>query len=196
MLTARVTILHISGEVQIPLGSVDLASDNLRMWKEIKEPPKNVLGDICFSLRYVAKKSTLTCMIIECKNLKAMDVLTGASDPYVKMNLMQGGKRVKKQKTSVKMKNVNPYYNESFKFEVRAADIQRSELNIFVMDFDRVGSNDAIGWLKLSMAEQTSAGKHWRDMIQSNGRSIAQWHSLQPFDEDEEKEKEKAEKKK
>ena len=41
-------------------------------------------------------------------------------DPYVKIKLLDSkGKRIgKKKKTSVKMCNLNPYYNESFVFIV------------------------------------------------------------------------------
>ena len=44
----------------------------------------------------------------------------GASDPYVKIGHMVNGKRVKKYKTPVRMNDLNPYYNQSFKIEVRA----------------------------------------------------------------------------
>ena len=42
------------------------------------------------------------------------------TDPYVKIKLLDSkGKRIgKKKKTTVKMCNVNPYYNESFVFIV------------------------------------------------------------------------------
>ena len=42
------------------------------------------------------------------------------SDPYVKIKLLDSkGKRIgKKKKTTVKMCNLNPYYNESFVFIV------------------------------------------------------------------------------
>lgn len=61
----------------------------------------------------------LTIGILECKKLKKMDI-TGSSDPYVKIKLLDSkGKRIgKKKKTSVKMANLNPYYNESFVFVV------------------------------------------------------------------------------
>ena len=61
----------------------------------------------------------LTIGILECKKLKKMDI-TGSSDPYVKIKLLDSkGKRIgKKKKTSVKMANLNPYYNESFVFMI------------------------------------------------------------------------------
>ena len=47
-------------------------------------------------------------------------------DPYVKIKLLdRKGKRIgKKKKTSVKMGNLNPYYNESFVFLVEQEQLR------------------------------------------------------------------------
>ena len=68
----------------------------------------------------------LTIGILECKKLKKMDI-TGSSDPYVKIKLLDSkGKRIgKKKKTSVKMANLNPYYNESFVFVVEEHTVNK-----------------------------------------------------------------------
>lgn len=92
----------------------------------------NKLGDICFSLRYVPTAGKLTVVILEAKNLKKMDV-GGLSDPYVKIALMQNGKRLKKKKTSIKKCTLNPYYNESFTFEVPFEQIQVREKIYFII---------------------------------------------------------------
>ncbi|GMS84756.1 hypothetical protein PENTCL1PPCAC_6931 [Pristionchus entomophagus] len=133
------------GQVLIPLGKIDLGKV-IEEWKDIAPPPddkeaEKALGDICFSLRYVPTAGKLTVVILEAKNLKKMDV-GGLSDPYVKIVLMQGGKRLKKKKTSIKKCTLNPYYNESFSFEVPFEQIQKVSLMITIMDYDKLGSND------------------------------------------------------
>ena len=67
------------GEVKVPLCMVDLAQ-TIEEWKDIQsiKVDDQYLGDICFSLRYVPTSGKLTVGILECKNLKKMDI-TGAS---------------------------------------------------------------------------------------------------------------------
>ncbi|KAH7718192.1 synaptotagmin 1 [Aphelenchoides avenae] len=117
-----------------------------------------------------------------------MDV-GGLSDPYVKLVLMQGGKRLKKKKTSIKKCTLNPYYNESFSFEVPFEQIQKVTLMITVMDYDKLGSNDAIGRIILGCSATGAELRHWMDMLASPRRPIAQWHSLGPVEESTEEKK-------
>lgn len=46
------------------------------------------------------------------------------ADPYVKIYLMMQNKRLEKKKTTIKMKTLNPYYNESFSFDVSPEKVQ------------------------------------------------------------------------
>lgn len=50
-----------------------------------------------------------------------------STDPYVKIAIMMNGKRIKKKKTSIKKCTLNPYYNESFTFEIPFEQIQVSD---------------------------------------------------------------------
>ncbi|XP_065206740.1 synaptotagmin 1-like isoform X2 [Planococcus citri] len=172
------------GEVKVPLCQVDLAQ-TIEEWKELQsvEGEGGQLGDICFSLRYVPTAGKLTVVILEAKNLKKMDV-GGLSDPYVKIALMQNGKRLKKKKTSIKKCTLNPYYNESFTFEVPFEQIQKVNLMITVVDYDRIGTSEPIGKVILGYNAQGTELRHWSDMLASPRRPIAQWHTLKDPEDD------------
>ncbi|KAK0133957.1 Synaptotagmin-1 [Merluccius polli] len=122
------------------------------------------LGDICISLRYVPTAGKLTVCILEAKNLKKMDAC-GLSDPYVKIQLLQGGKRLKKKKTTVKKNTLNPYYNESFSFEIPLEQMQKILVAVTVFDYDKIGKNDAIGKIFVGSKATGLGLKHWSDML-------------------------------
>lgn len=175
------------GEVKVPLCQVDLAQ-TIEEWKELQSVEgeggqENKLGDICFSLRYVPTAGKLTVVILEAKNLKKMDV-GGLSDPYVKIAIMQNGKRLKKKKTSIKKCTLNPYYNESFSFEVPFEQIQKVQLVVTVVDYDRIGTSEPIGKVVLGYNATGTELRHWSDMLASPRRPIAQWHTLKDPEDD------------
>lgn len=178
------------GEVKVPLCQVDLAQ-TIEEWRELQSVEgeggqDNKLGDICFSLRYVPTAGKLTVVILEAKNLKKMDV-GGLSDPYVKIALMQNGKRLKKKKTSIKKCTLNPYYNESFAFEVPFEQMQKVNLVVTVVDYDRIGTSEPIGKVVLGYNASGTELRHWSDMLASPRRPIAQWHTLKDPDDGEKK---------
>ncbi|CAL8352680.1 unnamed protein product [Gadus morhua 'NCC'] len=170
----------IIGEVKIPMNTIDLGQP-IEEWKDLesveKEEPEK-LGDICISLRYVPTAGKLTVCILEAKNLKKMDAC-GLSDPYVKIQLLQGGKRLKKKKTTVKKNTLNPYYNESFSFEIPLEQMQKILVAVTVFDYDKIGKNDAIGKIFVGSKATGLGLKHWSDMLANPRRPIAQWHPLQ-----------------
>ncbi|XP_033995238.1 synaptotagmin-2-like isoform X2 [Trematomus bernacchii] len=171
----------VIGEVKIAMKSIDLGRP-IEEWKDLEsadqeEPEK--LGDICISLRYVPTAGKLTVCILEAKNLKKMDAC-GLSDPYVKIQLLQGGKRLKKKKTTVKKNTLNPYYNESFSFEIPLEQMQKILVAVTVFDYDKIGKNDAIGKIFVGSKATGLGLKHWSDMLSNPRRPIAQWHPLQP----------------
>ncbi|XP_028652822.2 synaptotagmin-2-like isoform X1 [Erpetoichthys calabaricus] len=174
----------IIGEVKVPMNTVDLGQP-IEEWRDLesaeKEEPEK-LGDICISLRYVPTAGKLTVCILEAKNLKKMDV-GGLSDPYVKIHLLQNGKRLKKKKTTVKKNTLNPYYNESFSFEIPFEQIQKVQVVITVLDYDKIGKNDAIGKIFVGYNSSGTELRHWSDMLANPRRPIAQWHPLKPEEE-------------
>lgn len=174
------------GQVQLALNSVDLGQ-TIEEWRDLASPEndaekENKLGDICFSLRYVPTAGKLTVVVLEAKNLKKMDV-GGLSDPYVKIALYQGNKRLKKKKTTIKKRTLNPYFNESFTFEVPFEQIQKVTLIITVVDYDRIGTSEPIGRVLLGCNSTGTELRHWSDMLANPRRPIAQWHTLQEVPE-------------
>uniref|UniRef100_A0A8C1XFX5 Synaptotagmin Vb n=1 Tax=Cyprinus carpio TaxID=7962 RepID=A0A8C1XFX5_CYPCA len=173
----------VIGQITIPMNCVDLGQP-LHEWRDLEsgEKDEEKLGDICISLRYVPTAGKLTVNIMEAKNLKKMDV-GGLSDPYVKIVLQHNGKRLKKKKTTVKKNTLNPYFNESFSFEVPFEQIQKVQLLITVFDYDKLGSNDPIGKTFIGYGATGVGLRHWSDMLANPRRPVAQWHTLQPEEE-------------
>ncbi|KAG9335780.1 hypothetical protein JZ751_003692 [Albula glossodonta] len=174
----------IIGEVKLAMNTIDLGQP-IEEWRDLesaeKEEPEK-LGDICISLRYVPTAGKLTICILEAKNLKKMDV-GGLSDPYVKIHLLQNGKRLKKKKTTVKKNTLNPYYNESFSFEIPLEQMQKIQAVVTVLDYDKIGKNDAIGKIFVGSKATGTELRHWSDMLANPRRPIAQWHPLKPEEE-------------
>ncbi|KAL3318207.1 Arf guanine nucleotide exchange factor syt1 [Cichlidogyrus casuarinus] len=172
------------GQVKVPLSSLDLA-EKFQEWREIEavqDKDSNRLGEICFSLRYVPTSGRLNINILEARNLKKMDV-GGLSDPYVKISLLINGKRVRKKKTSTKMFTLNPYYNESFAFELPFDQVPKANLIVSVVDYDRIGNSEPIGRVILGCNVTGAALSHWTDMLTNPRRPIANWHTLQEMPE-------------
>ncbi|XP_053194528.1 synaptotagmin Va [Scomber japonicus] len=174
----------VIGEIKIAMNTIDLGQP-IQEWKDLvggEKEEQEKLGDICISLRYVPTAGKLTVNIMEAKNLKKMDV-GGLSDPFVKVVLQHNGKRLKKKKTSVKQNTLNPYFNESFSFEIPFSQIQKVQVLITVYDYDKLGSNDAIGKCWIGYGASGVGLRHWSDMLANPRRPVAQWHTLCPEEE-------------
>ncbi|XP_050387824.1 synaptotagmin-3-like [Argentina anserina] len=78
--------------------------------------------------------------VVQAVKLIKKDIL-GSSDPYVKLRLT--GDKLPARKTSIKKNNLNPVWNEKFKFIVKDPNSQFLQLQVF--DWDKVGGHDKIG---------------------------------------------------
>ncbi|XP_046449094.1 synaptotagmin-7-like isoform X2 [Daphnia pulex] len=168
------------GEVFLPLCQVDF-SEKPVFWKALKPPLKDKCGELLVSLCYHPTNSTLTLIALKARNLKAKDI-NGKSDPYVKVWLYFGDKRVEKRKTPVYKCTLEPVFNETFTFNVPWEKIRECSLDVRVMDFDNIGRNELIGRISLTGKNSTGASetKHWQDMITKPRQAVVQWHRLKP----------------
>ena len=141
-------------------------------WKALKPPLKDKCGELLVSLCYHPTNSTLTLIALKARNLKAKDIngksgkffvdpnfsvpfrLDGmfffVPDPYVKVWLYFGDKRVEKRKTPVYKCTLEPVFNETFTFNVPWEKIRECSLDVRVMDFDNIGRNELIGRISLT----------------------------------------------
>lgn len=100
-------------------------------------------------------------------------------DPYVKVNLFQGKKRVCKKKTHVKKCAPNPVFNELFVFDLPSEDgLRDTSVELLLLDSDRSSRTPVIGRLLLGTSSPGTAGEHWREICDHPRRQIAKWHAL------------------
>ncbi|XP_059481510.1 synaptotagmin-7 isoform X3 [Neocloeon triangulifer] len=168
------------GEVFLPLCQVDF-SEKPSFWKALKPPAKDKCGELLTSLCYHPSNSILTLTLLKARNLKAKDI-NGKSDPYVKVWLQFGDKRIEKRKTAIFKCTLNPVFNDTFSFNVPWEKIRECSLDVMVMDFDNIGRNELIGRILLAGKNGSGASetKHWQDMITKPRQTIVQWHRLKP----------------
>ncbi|CRL07990.1 CLUMA_CG020863, isoform A [Clunio marinus] len=168
------------GEVFLPLCQVDFTGKP-SFWKALKPPAKDKCGELLCSLCYHPSNSILTLSLVKARNLKAKDI-NGKSDPYVKVWLQFGDKRIEKRKTPIFKCTLNPHFNDSFSFNVPWEKIRECSLDVMVMDFDNIGRNELIGRILLAGKNGSGASetKHWQDMISKPRQTIVQWHRLKP----------------
>jgi synaptotagmin-7 len=72
------------------------------------------------------------------------------ADPYVKVWLQFGDKRIEKRKTAIFKCTLNPVFNDTFSFNVPWEKIRECSLDVMVMDFDNIGRNELIGRILLA----------------------------------------------
>lgn len=88
--------------------------------------------------------------IRETGHIIKLSPFSSLSDPYVKVWLQFGDKRIEKRKTPIFKCTLNPHFNESFSFNVPWEKIRECSLDVMVMDFDNIGRNELIGRILLA----------------------------------------------
>uniref|UniRef100_A0AC35TVZ5 C2 domain-containing protein n=1 Tax=Rhabditophanes sp. KR3021 TaxID=114890 RepID=A0AC35TVZ5_9BILA len=141
---------------------------DLYMWTEYTMPvmgsqEKNDFGDLLLYITYSISEQKLYVTVGKAYNLRPMDI-TGASDPYCKVDQIYHGKRVKQRKSTIKRANLNPVYNETLEFDLPLHEVRDTNFLVQVMDWDRIGRDDLLGFCILGKDSPTAEGfNQWSD---------------------------------
>ncbi|XP_041051387.1 synaptotagmin-like protein 2 isoform X4 [Carcharodon carcharias] len=109
-------------------------------------------GSVQFALDYSEKNKEFQIYVSQCKDLAVVDEKKGRTDAYVKTYLLPDKARMGKRKTSVKRRNVNPFYNEILKYKIEKSVLLIQKLNLSVWHNDTLGRNSFLGEVDVDLA--------------------------------------------
>lgn len=145
------------GGTQIDLSKLDL-THKIDMWQFLgscssEQDAKLDLGDVMVSMSYLPSAERLTVVLIKARNLKVVDMSRNSSDPYVKLSLIQNGKKIKKRKSGVYRNTTCPVFNEALTFDIPKDTLKTCTIEILVAHDSLLGMYCSI----LSTRIETSA---------------------------------------
>lgn len=177
------------GEANIPISDLDMTKGKVTQWRVLAPEFKSEaslfvkdtkLGHICVGLGYAPNSSVLAIFIMSCKGLLSVDE-GGYSDPYVTFFLIQDGKKIKKRKTTVKLRTLNPSFNEIFAFEASPEQLEEFSLLFMVADYDKGQPGEPIGQCMVGQLGNSERGhQHWNNMRKGPNKPWLVWHMLRP----------------
>ncbi|XP_037739258.1 synaptotagmin-11 isoform X3 [Chelonia mydas] len=175
----------VIGEVMVPLSGVDPSTGKVQLTREIIK--RNIQkcisrGELQVSLSYQPVAQRMTVVVLKARHLPKMDITGLSGNPYVKVNVYYGRKRIAKKKTHVKKCTLNPIFNESFIYDIPVDLLPDISIEFLVIDFDRTTKNEVVGRLILGAHSITTGGvEHWREVCENPRKQIAKWHSLSEY---------------
>ncbi|XP_008852190.1 synaptotagmin-11 isoform X2 [Nannospalax galili] len=175
----------VIGEVMVPLAGVDPSTGKVQLTRDIIK--RNIQkcisrGELQVSLSYQPVAQRMTVVVLKARHLPKMDITGLSGNPYVKVNVYYGRKRIAKKKTHVKKCTLNPVFNESFIYDIPSDLLPDISIDFLVIDFDRTTKNEVVGRLIVGAHSVTTSGaEHWREVCESPRKPIAKWHSLSEY---------------
>ncbi|XP_026316222.1 multiple C2 and transmembrane domain-containing protein [Hyposmocoma kahamanoa] len=144
---------------------------NVTLWPKSQEEKdqyllKNTrLSDVNKKLKAQIWSSVVTIVLVEAKNLQAMDLDTRSSDPYCKFRLGN-----EKYKSKVVWKTLHPSWLEQF--DLHLYDDQEQILEVTVWDKDKQSKDDFLGRCLIDLSKLAREKTHniWADLEDGNGQ--------------------------
>ncbi|XP_041972530.1 multiple C2 and transmembrane domain-containing protein isoform X2 [Aricia agestis] len=144
---------------------------NVTLWPKSQEDKEQYLlkntrlSDVNKRLKAQIWSSVVTIVLVEAKNLPAMDMDTRSSDPYCKFRLGN-----EKYKSKVVWKTLHPSWLEQF--DLHLYDDQEQTLEVTVWDKDKQTKDDFLGRcvIDLTKLEREKTHSIWQDLEDGNGQ--------------------------
>ncbi|GFS26407.1 sytalpha [Elysia marginata] len=166
------------GHVRIPLQGLDL-SRQVDLWRAIAhyEKPKKQQdrGDIMFSLSYLPSAERLTVVVVKARNLRQQEDVRSDVNPFIKVCITTGNKKLKKKKTSTAHSTHSPTWNEALVFSVNRENLRTIGLEVSVYHDNKLGIDDLIGKVRLSANSED--GIRCSELLKEKGMA-ARWYNL------------------
>uniref|UniRef100_A0A672GJN1 Synaptotagmin XIb n=1 Tax=Salarias fasciatus TaxID=181472 RepID=A0A672GJN1_SALFA len=175
----------VIGEAVVPLKGVDPSTGRVHLSQQITKRNMQVSptrGELLASLSYQPVSHRLSVVVLKARHLPKMDITGLSANPYVKVNVFYGRKRIAKKKTHVKKCTLNPVFNESFIYDIPPELLPEISVEFLVVDFDRTTKNEVLGRLLLGLHSAAPSGAaHWREVCENPRRQISKWHNLSEY---------------
>ncbi|XP_063800416.1 synaptotagmin-12 isoform X2 [Pseudophryne corroboree] len=168
-----------TGVAELKLSDLDLTIRPFNTWIYLQDVNKttDTVGEILLSLSYLPTAERLTVVVVKGKNLVWTENKATA-DPFVKVYLLQDGRKISKKKTAVKRDDRNPVFNEAMIFSVPAIVLQDLSLRITVAECGDDGRAENIGHVIIGPAVSGPGVTHWNQMLATLRKPVSMWHQL------------------
>ncbi|NXX48708.1 SYT12 protein, partial [Tricholaema leucomelas] len=169
-----------TGVAELKLCDLDLATRPFNAWLYLQDMNKAVdtVGEILLSLSYLPTAERLTVVVVKAKNLVWSNGKVTAADPFVKVYLLQDGRKISKKKTAVKRDDTNPVFNEAMIFSVPAIVLQELSLRVTVAECGEDGRAEHTGHVLIGPAASGMGITHWNQMLATLRKPVSMWHPL------------------
>ncbi|CAL1594665.1 unnamed protein product [Knipowitschia caucasica] len=168
-----------AGVADLKLSDLDLTVRPFNAWLYLQDVNKAVdtVGEILLSLSYLPTAERLTVVVAKCKNLLWTNSKNTA-DPFVKVYLLQDGRKISKKKTSTKRDDTNPIFNEAMIFSVPSLVLQELSLRVTVAEATEDGRGENLGHVIIGPEASGIGITHWNQMLATLRKPVSMWHPL------------------
>ncbi|XP_076863008.1 synaptotagmin-12 [Brachyhypopomus gauderio] len=168
-----------AGVAELKLSDLDLSIRPFDAWLYLQDINKAVdaVGEVLLSLSYLPTAERLTVVVAKAKNLVWTNGKSTA-DPFVKVYLLQDGRKISKKKTSVKRDDTNPIFNEAMIFSVPAIVLQDLSLRVTVAENTEDGRGENVGHVIIGPEASGMGITHWNQMLATLRKPVSMWHPL------------------